>query len=122
MKTKEPGRIITFYSFKGGTGRSMAVANVGYLLASPQYGAKKVLLVDWDLEAPGLHRYFKNSFSRHLRRALASKEYVRELNGYPGLVEIFTDYRTLIQEARVPQETSKSQREAVLRQAREDLF
>jgi CHASE2 domain-containing sensor protein len=122
MGTKEPGRIITFYSFKGGTGRSMAVANVGYLLASSQYGANNVLLVDWDLEAPGLHRYFKNSFGRQLQRALPSKEYARELNSYPGLIEIFTDYRTLIQNSRFPQETSKSQREAMLRQAREDLF
>src|ERR1019366_1440250 len=28
------GRIITFYSYKGGTGRSMALANVGWILAS----------------------------------------------------------------------------------------
>jgi len=51
-------RIITFYSFKGGTGRSMALANVGYLFSSQTFGAKRVLLIDWDLEAPGLHRYF----------------------------------------------------------------
>ena len=49
------GNIITFYSYKGGTGRSMALANVSYLLASWGY---KVLLVDWDLEAPGLHNFF----------------------------------------------------------------
>src|SRR5262245_5055220 len=48
-------RIITFYSYKGGTGRSMALANVAWILAS---NAKRVLLLDWDLEAPGLHRYF----------------------------------------------------------------
>jgi len=52
---KAPGRIITFYSYKGGTGRSMALANVAWILASR---GKKVLVVDWDLEAPGLHRYF----------------------------------------------------------------
>lgn len=50
------GRIITFYSYKGGTGRSMALANVAWILAS---NGKRVLAVDWDLEAPGLHRYFK---------------------------------------------------------------
>jgi MinD-like ATPase involved in chromosome partitioning or flagellar assembly len=48
-------RIVTFYSYKGGTGRSMALANVAWILASNR---KKVLVVDWDLEAPGLHRYF----------------------------------------------------------------
>ena len=47
--------IITFYSYKGGTGRTMAVANIAWLLASR---GKKVLAVDFDLEAPGLWRYF----------------------------------------------------------------
>jgi cellulose biosynthesis protein BcsQ len=50
------GKIITFYSYKGGTGRSMALANVAWLLAINE---KKVCVLDWDLEAPGLHRYFK---------------------------------------------------------------
>jgi MinD-like ATPase involved in chromosome partitioning or flagellar assembly len=49
------GKILTFYSYKGGTGRSMALANVAWILAS---SGKRVLTVDWDLEAPGLHRYF----------------------------------------------------------------
>jgi len=48
--------IISFYSYKGGTGRSMVLANAEWALASNQ---KKVLVVDWDLEAPGLHRYFR---------------------------------------------------------------
>src|SRR3984893_16563779 len=51
-----PGRIITFYSYKGGTGRSMALANFAWILAA---NGKKVLAIDWDLEAPGLHRYFR---------------------------------------------------------------
>lgn len=50
------GRIVTFYSYKGGTGRSMALANVAWVLAS---NGARVLVVDWDLEAPGLHRYFR---------------------------------------------------------------
>ena len=49
-------RVITFYSYKGGTGRSMALANVAWILAS---NGKRVLAIDWDLEAPGLHRYFQ---------------------------------------------------------------
>lgn len=43
--------IVTFYSFKGGVGRSMSLVNVGVQLA--QLG-RRVLLVDFDLEAPGL--------------------------------------------------------------------
>jgi hypothetical protein len=49
------GKIVTFYSYKGGTGRTMALANVAWILASR---GLKVLVVDWDLESPGLHRYF----------------------------------------------------------------
>src|SRR5262249_26540020 len=55
MAAKAPGTIITFYSYKGGAGRSMALANVAWILAS---NGKRVLALDWDLEAPGLHRYF----------------------------------------------------------------
>ncbi len=51
----QPPEIITFYSYKGGTGRTMAVANVAWILAS---SGLRVLAVDWDLESPGLHRYF----------------------------------------------------------------
>lgn len=47
--------IFTFYSFKGGVGRTMALANVAELLY--QRGLK-VLMVDFDLEAPGLERFF----------------------------------------------------------------
>lgn len=47
--------IVTFYSYKGGVGRSMALANIAVLLARR---GLKVLVVDFDLEAPGLERYF----------------------------------------------------------------
>jgi formylglycine-generating enzyme required for sulfatase activity len=46
----------TFYSFKGGVGRSMALANVADLLARR---GLRVLAIDFDLEAPGLERYFQ---------------------------------------------------------------
>ena len=58
----KPGQIITFYSYKGGTGRTMAVANAASVLARrlAAGGATdtRVLAIDWDFEAPGLHRYF----------------------------------------------------------------
>jgi MinD-like ATPase involved in chromosome partitioning or flagellar assembly len=50
------GTVVTFYSFKGGVGRSFTLANVAILLA--RWG-HRVLAIDWDLEAPGLHEYFK---------------------------------------------------------------
>ncbi len=50
------GQIVTFYSFKGGTGRTMALANVAWILAA---NGMRVLIADWDLESPGLHRFFQ---------------------------------------------------------------
>lgn len=50
------GQIVTFYSYKGGVGRSFLMANVASLLA--QWG-HRVLCIDWDLEAPGLQHYFE---------------------------------------------------------------
>jgi hypothetical protein len=49
--------VVTFYSYKGGVGRTMAVANIAIRLV--QKGLR-VLAVDWDLEAPGLDRYFRD--------------------------------------------------------------
>jgi tetratricopeptide (TPR) repeat protein len=47
--------IYTFYAYKGGVGRSMALANIAELLYAR---GLSVLMIDWDLEAPGLERYF----------------------------------------------------------------
>jgi MinD-like ATPase involved in chromosome partitioning or flagellar assembly len=46
--------VVTFYSFKGGVGRTLALVNVGVELANT---GRKVLLVDFDLEAPGLDTF-----------------------------------------------------------------
>lgn len=43
---------ITFYAYKGGTGRTLALANAAKYLARL---GQKVFAVDLDLEAPGLH-------------------------------------------------------------------
>src|ERR1700685_190133 len=52
---KKRGTVYTFYSFKGGAGRSMALANVAALLA--KWG-RSVLVIDWDIEAPGIEKFF----------------------------------------------------------------
>lgn len=53
--------IITFYSYKGGVGRSQLCANVASYLCHRK--GKRVLLMDWDFEAPGLHYFFNKSNS-----------------------------------------------------------
>jgi tetratricopeptide (TPR) repeat protein/cellulose biosynthesis protein BcsQ len=54
-RNQRDGQVVTFYSYKGGTGRTMAVANVAWILAA---NGHHVLAADWDLESPGLHRFF----------------------------------------------------------------
>ena len=75
--SRPPGHIITFYSYKGGTGRSMALANIAWILACNR---RRVLVIDWDLEAPGLHRYF--------RPFLIDKE----LGSSEGLIDLVVAY------------------------------
>lgn len=47
---------ITFYSYKGGVGRTLALANVAKWLSEFK---KRVCMLDFDLEAPGLHFKFR---------------------------------------------------------------
>jgi MinD-like ATPase involved in chromosome partitioning or flagellar assembly len=74
-------KIITFYSYKGGTGRSMALANVAWILAA---SGSRVLTIDWDLEAPGLHRYFRPFLSDP------------DLTNKKGLIDLLWDYSHLV--------------------------
>ncbi len=62
---RNPCLVCTFYSYKGGVGRSMALANVAAILARLN---KRVLVIDWDIEAPGLERYFTESGLKGSRR------------------------------------------------------
>lgn len=63
------GKVVTFYSYKGGAGRTMLLASCATLLS--RWGFS-VLCVDWDLEAPGLHLYLRGSTNRTpQRRGLA---------------------------------------------------
>jgi MinD-like ATPase involved in chromosome partitioning or flagellar assembly len=75
------GKVITFYSYKGGTGRTMALANVACLLARNQFLKKGILMIDWDLEAPGLHRFFYPS---------GTQQQIHDaFEQLPGLIDFF---------------------------------
>jgi tetratricopeptide (TPR) repeat protein len=65
--------VVTFYSFKGGVGRTMALVNSATEL---MLRGRRVLVVDFDLEAPGIQTYkpFAN------------------LKGTPGVVDYVTKY------------------------------
>ncbi len=87
---EKTGKIVTFYSFKGGVGRSMALANVAWILAANNH---KVLAIDWDLEAPGLHDYFRPFLND------------KELEETPGLIDMmwaYSDLKLKSKDARPP--------------------
>jgi len=88
ISDNEPGQVITFYSYKGGTGRSMALANVASLLAQRQVDGKDVLMVDWDLEAPGLHRFFRDRLGPQITGA---EDLDLALDSQPGLINLFAE-------------------------------
>lgn len=67
--------VVTFYSFKGGVGRTMSLVNVATQLA---LAAKKVLIVDFDLEAPGIPTFTLTTPKQES----------------PGLVECINAYRS----------------------------
>ena len=52
------GAVTTFYSYQNGQSRSLALANMAWLLAGRQHATVPVLMIDWDLESPGLHYQF----------------------------------------------------------------
>lgn len=81
------GRIISFYSFKGGVGRTMALANVAFLAAM---NGLKILVMDWDLEAPGLHYYF---------RGILEPGEMNELKSARGVLDLAWEWRNKVDSA-----------------------
>ncbi|MDP6620218.1 MAG: AAA family ATPase, partial [Nitrospinota bacterium] len=65
---------ITFYSFKGGVGRTMALLNAAHYLAA---AGLDVLMIDADLEAPGLTLAHKRRHKKEARGFIALYEECR---------------------------------------------
>jgi len=71
--------IYTFYSYKGGVGRSMALANVAkwYYLRG-----LRVVMIDWDLEAPGLESFLYES-----------QDQLEQVRSELGLIDMLLAYK-----------------------------
>ena len=65
--------ITTFYSFKGGVGRTMALVNAAVKLAQ---AGRRVLVVDFDIEAPGLDTF----------------DVLKPHKEVPGIIDFITQY------------------------------
>ncbi|MEA2758060.1 MAG: hypothetical protein QOH65_673 [Methylobacteriaceae bacterium] len=73
--------IYTFYSYKGGVGRSMALANIAETLHEK---GLRVIMIDWDLEAPGLETFFCGP---------NGERQLGELRAHEGLIDMLVAYR-----------------------------
>lgn len=93
--TNQEGQVITFYSFKGGVGRSMALANVAFLAA---LNGQRVLVMDWDLEAPGLAYYF---------RGLLEGIDAKNLRDTPGVLNILWEWCSSVKEVRTNEQVEQ---------------
>lgn len=78
MVSQRMGQVVTFYSYNGGVGRTMALANVAVLFAKLGY---KTLIADWDLESPGLEFYFRDFLD------------VEAISRKRGLIDVLDDGR-----------------------------
>ena len=68
-------RVVTFYSFKGGVGRTLALLNVAASLIAR---GNRVLIVDFDLEAPGFDRALGLSFKPSRGMVDLISDYLRD--------------------------------------------
>lgn len=93
MIKRKFGKVISFYSYKGGTGRSMSLANIACILAEEKKRENRgVLVVDWDLEAPGLHRFFHKYF---ISKSEGDYNDI-SLEEKPGLLEVFYQIKDIL--------------------------
>jgi len=81
-------KTITFYSYKGGVGRTLALANIAKRLSEFQ---KKVCIIDFDLEAPGVHHKFKNNINiESIKKGVVDYiDYYTKNNKVPNSIQDF---------------------------------
>lgn len=79
---------ITFYSYKGGVGRTLAMANVAKWLSEFK---KTVCMIDFDLEAPGLHFKFQQQLKTfEFKRGIV--DYIHDFVTTKGVPKSIKDY------------------------------
>ncbi len=71
----DPGKVMVFHSYKGGTGKTTLVANLAAYYAKNGY---KVCLLDMDLYAPSLVSYFQITPKKYLNNLLHDESTIDE--------------------------------------------
>ena len=91
--------IFTFYSYKGGVGRSMALANAAAWL---RMQGLRVAMIDWDLEAPGLESFFFESPTK-----------LEEFASQVGLIDTLLSYKRIFPKLQKPLDEKKTLAEKI---------
>src|ERR1700730_17613040 len=82
--------VVTFYSYKGGVGRTLALVNTAFRLASR---GKRVFVLDFDLEAPGVDAFtlFRDGQSRsgivEYISSFIAEEKIEPLDGFVSEID-----------------------------------
>jgi tetratricopeptide (TPR) repeat protein len=87
-------KTITFYSYKGGVGRTLALSNIATRLA--EFG-KTVCMIDFDLEAPGIPYKFKKQL-KSLEFETGLVDYLQHYVKYRQAPPNVKDFITTVQE------------------------
>ncbi|WP_246844051.1 KGGVGR-motif variant AAA ATPase, partial [Hydrocoleum sp. CS-953] len=93
-------RTVTFYSFKGGVGRTTALTHVASILAMR---GRKVVAVDLDLEAPGL----STAFNLKLQPKYGIVDYFYERSYLPEEVDPNILITDIFSEVKIPNATGR---------------
>ena len=93
-------RTVTFYSFKGGVGRTTALTHVAWILAMR---GRKVVAVDLDLEAPGL----STAFNLQPQPKYGIVDYFYERSYLPEGIKASISITEIFGEVRIPNATGR---------------
>lgn len=84
-KAEINSKVVTFYSYKGGVGRSTTLASCASYLSN--HFGKKIFIIDCDLEAPGFTNYFLEDPSQ-INNHIGVVEYFMDLDFAPDSIDI----------------------------------
>lgn len=86
-------KTVTFYSYKGGVGRSLALSEIAIRLSELN---KKVCVMDFDLDAPGLRFKFKNyNLSKPIEKGIV--DYIYEFSALRSNQHKIQDFTVQLQ-------------------------
>lgn len=86
--SREPRRVV-FYSYKGGVGRTTALVHTAFHLAR---AGQRVVLVDMDVEAPGLHLVLPRPDGQQIEAGLVDYLWERQVRPFDSATGEGLDY------------------------------